>query len=112
MTDAEKIAFVQANSGESDAAVVSAFLAVAKSEIINHIYPFKPDAEKAEMSVPSMYDTKQCEIATYLLNKRGAEGQTVHNENGINRTYEAACIPASMWRGVTPFCGSMGGGTA
>ena len=49
----------------------------------------------------------QVEIAAYLMNKRGAEGETYHGENGVNRTYENASVPASMLAGVTPFCGGV-----
>ena len=55
--------------------------------------------------VPTKYHHLQIEIAGYMLNKRGAEGQTAHTENGIVRQYENADIPASMLRTVTPFCG-------
>jgi hypothetical protein len=45
------------------------------------------------------------EIAAYLLNKRGAEGQTSHSENGISRGYESGSIPESMLSDVLPFVG-------
>ena len=107
MTNAEMIELVKSMSGESSDTVVSASLSAAGQEIINYVYQFVVD--KSGLDVPVNYQYKQCEIATYLLNKRGAEGQTVHNENGVNRTYEAAGIPKSMWNGVIPFCGTMGG---
>jgi len=47
----------------------------------------------------------QLEIATYLLNKRGAEGQTAHSENGISRSYESADVPSSMLNQIVPHCG-------
>ena len=40
-----------------------------------------------------------------MLNKRGAEGQTSHSENGISRSYENADIPESMLKSIIPFCG-------
>jgi hypothetical protein len=55
--------------------------------------------------VPSKYEYKQCEIAAFLLNKRGAEGQTGHNENGTNRSYEGGTIPPSMLAEITPYVG-------
>lgn len=64
-------------------------------------YPYDPNVTE----VPVQYDTLQCEIAAYMLNKRGAEGQTSHSENGISRSYENADIPASMLRVVTPHVG-------
>lgn len=56
-------------------------------------------------AVPTKHEYRQCEIAAFLLNKRGAEGQTVHNENGVNRQYEGGNIPASMLADIVPFCG-------
>jgi hypothetical protein len=56
------------------------------------------------MEVPRRYGYLQCEIAAYLLNKRGAEGQTGHSENGISRSYESADVPESMLSEVIPFC--------
>ena len=50
---------------------------------------------------------KQIEIAVYLYNKQGAEGQTAHSENGISRTYESADVPESMLRGIAPFVGGI-----
>jgi hypothetical protein len=68
---------------------------------MNRAYPFGTD----ESEVPARYEFLQCEIAAYLLNKRGAEGQTAHGENGISRSYESADVPESMLGAVTPFCG-------
>jgi hypothetical protein len=49
----------------------------------------------------------QCEIAAYLLNKRGAEGQTSHTENGITRNYGGADVPESMLSSIIPRVGVM-----
>lgn len=40
-----------------------------------------------------------------MLNKRGAEGQTSHTENGVTRQYESADVPSSMLKAITPYCG-------
>jgi hypothetical protein len=37
----------------------------------------------------------------------GAEGQTAHSENGINRTYEAADVSPSILRKIVPLVGSV-----
>ena len=55
--------------------------------------------------VPVQYEHLQLEIAIYMLNKRGAEGQTSHSENGISRSYENADIPKSMLMSITPNVG-------
>jgi hypothetical protein len=102
MTQVEKLKLLKAMVGESDTEeVLLAYLNIAGSKIINRAYPY--DSEVTE--VPSRYGFLQCEIAAYLLNKRGAEGQTAHSENGISRSYENADVPESMLGAVVPFCG-------
>ena len=81
--------------------VLSAYLKLAGAKILTKAFPYNP--EKTE--VPPQYHSLQIEIAAYLLNKRGAEGQTSHSENGISRSYESADVPASMLNAVTPYCG-------
>lgn len=109
MTDAEMIALVESMSGETSEIVASAFLAMAGNAILNRAYPFFTDEELQAVEVPVRYQNLQVEIAVFLINKRGAEGQTAHNENGINRSYENGGIPNSMLKQVTPFCKVPGG---
>ena len=51
----------------------------------------------------SKYDVLQCRIASYLLNKRGAEGEKAHSENGVSRTYSSTDIPQELLNEITPF---------
>ena len=102
MTENEKLTTLKAMVGSSDTdEVLSAYLNIAGTKIVTRSYPYNDDLAE----VPKKYHTLQCEIAAYLLHKRGAEGQKTHSENGISRTYENADIPESMLRVVTPFCG-------
>ena len=102
MTQAEKLTLLKAMVGESDTEeVLLAYLNIAGSKIINRAYPYDPE----QTEVPTRYDFLQCEIAAYLLNKRGAEGQTGHSENGISRSYESADVPESLIGAVTPMVG-------
>jgi hypothetical protein len=105
MTQAEKLKLLKAMVGESDTEeVLLAYLNIAGNKIINRAYPY--ESELIEVTeVPTRYDFLQCEIAAYLLNKRGAEGQTGHSENGISRSYESADVPESMLGAVTPMVG-------
>jgi hypothetical protein len=107
MTDVEKLALCRVMveqpddaEGWSDETLIS-YLQIAGQKILNRAYPY--DDEVTE--VPRRYGVLQCEIATYLLNKRGAEGETSHSENGISRTYESADVPESMLSEVIPHCG-------
>ncbi len=102
MTQAEKVQLLKAMVGESDPEeVLLTYLTIAGRKILNRAYPFGTD----ETEVPTRYDFLQCEIAAYLLNKRGAEGQTGHSENGISRSYESADVPESLIGAVTPYAG-------
>ena len=102
MTEEEKLIALTAMVGSSDSdEVLSTYLKLAGRKIIARAYPY----DDTVTEVPTQYDTLQCEIAAYMLNKRGAEGQTSHSENGITRAYENADVPSSMLKIVTPHCG-------
>lgn len=81
---------------------LTVYLSLAEEAVLNKLYPF--DCREGK-NIPSKYDYKVCEIACYLFNKRGAEGQTAHGENGISRSYESAGIPDSFLKDVVPFVG-------
>ena len=100
MTDNEKILILQSMADESDYQTLLAYLSLAAEIVLNRCYPFGGGEE-----VPARYCRKQIEIACYLLNKRGAEGQLTHTENGISRSYESASVPESMLKDIIPFCG-------
>ena len=102
MTHEEKLQLLKAMVGESDTEeVLLTYLKIAGQKIINRAYPYGTE----DPEVPSRYDFLQCEIAAYMLNKRGAEGQTSHSENGISRNYESADVPESLLGAVTPMIG-------
>ena len=102
MTEVEMLAALKAMNGGYDTdEVLSAYLKLAGAKIIAKAYPYKNDVTE----VPSQYHYLQVEIAAYMLNKRGAEGQTSHTENGITRQYESGDVPASMLKVITPYCG-------
>ena len=102
MKQAEKLTLLKARVGSADSDdVLLAYLDIAGRKILNRAYPFGT----VETEVPTRYDFLQCEIAAYMLNKRGAEGQTSHNENGISRSYESADVPESLLGAITPMAG-------
>jgi hypothetical protein len=81
--------------------VLNDALASAGALILNKMYPFGyPDGAV----VPARYENIQVQLAVELYSKRGAEGQTNHSENGINRSWpEKSALLA--W--VVPQCGSV-----
>lgn len=88
-------------SGTDEDAMLLTLLSISAQKILDRLYPF----DDTMTSIPSRYVSKQVEIAVWLYNKRGAEGQVAHSENGINRAYESADIPDSLLAGITPKVG-------
>lgn len=106
MTTEEKLVSLQVlispDTGNTELLMV--LLGQAEGIVLNRRYPFgSPEGA----TVPAMYEHIQIQIALELFSKMGAEGQTAHNENGINRTYEAADVSPSLLRRITPICGSV-----
>ena len=106
MTEAEKLSMLrvmvgQPNEGDWSDDVLTSYLAIAGQKIINRAFPY----DDSVTEVPRRYSYLQCDIANYLLNKRGAEGQTAHSENGVSRSYESADVPESMLSEITPNVG-------
>ncbi len=91
-------------SGTDEDALLLTLLSISAQKILDRAYPYDPTVTE----VPTRYETKQVEIAVYLYNKRGAEGQISHSENGISRTYESADVPESLMKGITPYVGVFG----
>ena len=101
MTQEEKLTALKAMVGSFDSdEVLSTYLSFAGSKILAKAYPYQNDVTE----VPAQYAHLQVEIAAYMLNKRGAEGQTSHTENGVSRSYEND-VPPSMLKAVIPACG-------
>lgn len=102
MTIEQKIQTVRMLTSQDESVdIVHGYLDIAAAEIICRAYPFEHDVT----DVPSKYDMLQCKIAAYMIQKRGAEGQTAHTENGVSRTYEDADLPASLLCQIIPYAG-------
>jgi hypothetical protein len=106
MSDVEKLILCRAMVEQPDTAegwsddTLKSYLTIAGRKIIDRAFPF----DDSVTEVPIRYGVLQCEIATYLLNKRGAEGETSHSENGVSRSYESADIPESLMSAIAPKC--------
>ena len=87
---------------ETDQGILVVYLELAAQKILNRMYPYKESYDGLE--VPDRYVGIQLKIANYMLNKRGAEGEIQHIENGIHRNYGAADIPDGMLAEIVPFC--------
>lgn len=100
MTQREMIETIKYLTEESDEKTVLAYFNLAKGKVLAQAFPYKNVDE-----LPSRYEGITIEITVYMLNKRGAEGETRHSENGIDRTFDDADIPASLLRKITPCVG-------
>lgn len=102
MADSYKLTKLRLMVGatESEDELLLMYLTDAERAILNHLYPMDDDLAH---NIPNRYESRQVEIAAYLYNKRGAEGETSHNENGISRSYENGSIPDSMLSDIIPF---------
>ena len=106
MEQYEKLAELRliVESDEDDNVLLS-YLEQAKDVILNRMYPYGTDEEYAQMDVPKRFEFKQIRIAAYFMNKRGAEGEVQHIENGIHRNYKSSDVPEDMLWDVFPVVG-------
>ena len=101
MTGEEKITMLEYMTGETNASLLSTYLTLAGQIVLEKAFPFG----NWPAAVPAQYDGVHVEIAAYMINKRGAEGETVHLENGISRHWEDGSVPPSLLRRIVPFAG-------
>ena len=103
MTDKRKIDMLRTmiDDRKEDEEVLSVYLELAAGKILNRMYPYKESYDG--LSVPDRYAEIQLKVAAYMLNKRGAEGQIQHIENGIHRNYGSADIPDGMLQEIVPY---------
>ena len=104
MTDEQMVAQVKAlvADGRLDQ-YAEAYLGLAKGAVTSHLFPYADDATWED--VPAMHHARTVEIAVYLVNRRGSEGETSHQESGTSRSYESAGIPRSYFSGMVPRVG-------
>ena len=73
----------------------------AKAVILSRRFPFGEQPEDIEPK----YKDLQIRIAVEMFNKRGAEGETAHSENGISRSYASANVSEDLLKEITPKAG-------
>lgn len=104
MTDEEMRSTVEGLLDDARfAKYVPSYIEIAKSAVMARLFPFRDDAEWGD--VPAKHHGRACQIAVYLANRRGAEGEVSHSENGVSRTYGSADIPEAYLDGLKPFVG-------
>ena len=73
----------------------------AKAVILSRRFPFGEQPTEIE----DKYKDLQIRIAVEMFNKRGAEGETAHSENGVSRSYASASVSEELLREITPKVG-------
>lgn len=73
----------------------------AKAVILSRRFPFGEWPAEIE----DKYKDLQIRIAVEMFNKRGAEGETAHSENGVSRSYASANVSEDLLREITPKAG-------
>ncbi len=106
MDNAEKLnrlaALISPDTASDD--LLLSLLEQSEGIVLNRRYPFgAPEGATVE----ARYEHIQLQIAVELFSKMGAEGQTAHSENGINRSYESADVSPSLLRRIVPRVGSV-----
>lgn len=81
--------------------LLNSLLDDAEALVLNQMYPF---GYEDGIAVPARYERIQIQLAVELYGRRGAEGQTGHSENGINRTWPEASRLLSR---IIPHVGSV-----
>jgi hypothetical protein len=73
----------------------------AKAVILSRRFPFG----EQPLELEEKYKDLQIRIAIEMFNKRGAEGETAHSENGVGRSYSSASVSEELLREITPKVG-------
>jgi hypothetical protein len=103
MTSLEKIAELKVRilpDTDTDE-VLGSMISLAEAMVLDRMYPFGyPEGTV----VPARYEQIQIQLAVELYGRRGAEGQTSHSENGINRSWSES---SPLLKRIVPHCGSV-----
>lgn len=85
-------------SGTVEDAVLQDHLLTA-IDVVNDLRQYTPTLEAV---IEPQYKSVVVEMALCSYSKMGAEGQTFHGENGVNRSYETAMYPESLTKLIIP----------
>lgn len=111
MNTDELIQLTKTLYGEEDVSdkLASSYLKLAQMRIMQKRNPFEKEIDVDELW-EHQYDSLACEIAVFMLSKRGAEGEVAHKENGIDRIWsnKAIDIPTPLLKRVIPKAKAIG----
>lgn len=106
MTNEEKISKLRTLllPDEISNELLTDLIEISEGYVLNRRYPFGvPEGAVVE----KRFEYVQLKIAVELYSKMGAEGQTAHKENGIDRTFESADVSKSLLKQITPVVGGV-----
>lgn len=106
--DDSPLARLQRQTGEKDQNVLRDCLESAKAAIMARRYPYQEWPAQLE----GRYKDLQYRIALDIYNKAGAEGEIVHSENGVSRTYESSWVSQQLLNEIVPIVGVVSGKTS
>jgi hypothetical protein len=90
MTESQKLTRLKIlleETGNDEDALLSEYLDIAKDEILNWLYIRLGAVPTDVDEVPAAYEQTQIMAVLAAFNIRGAEGQTLHIENGMHRQF-------------------------
>ena len=106
MTTEEKLANIKVMLNIEDDSLddkLTAYLNMAEHEIIAWLYSLVTMPE--EPTVPTKYDIIQINAVVVAFTIEGAEGESSHNENGINRKFNYDTMVKFIHSHVYPYAG-------
>lgn len=86
MTRAEQIIILRQlvdNDPEATDEMLDAYLTLATDKVRARLYPF----DTTDKVVPERYNMVIIELAQRYFFRRGGQGEIMHSENGVTRTY-------------------------
>lgn len=104
MTKAEKLNLTKTFLDVDDSldAMLTAYLEAAEKEIIAWLYSLTKVPDDVT-EVPTKYELTQIQAVVTGYSMQGAEGERIHSENGISRTFKYADMLEYIHRNVTPY---------
>jgi len=106
MTNAEKLMYIKLQLNIEDDSLdnkLNAYLEMAEKEIVSWLYTNVKEPPNA--SVPSKYDVAHIQSVVVAFGIEGAEGETIHHENGINRKFNYDTMVAYIRSHIYPYAG-------
>ena len=106
MTDYEKLTTIKALLGDDSEIpsddTLTAYLSIAKGEILAWIYHLVGGVPESVTDVPSKYERVQIYAVIVGYTQAGAESESVHVENGVHRHFRYAEMLDYIHNNVLP----------